>query len=175
MTDTTSSVESGKRTRKMNVRRAYDVENGTVSYFERGADGEDVRGEPDRSYSLDQLPADVIRHAALYGLAGKLDSVAQGLDGQKMFTVRDEMFQELVAGNWSTQGQGARGDLLQALVNAKFAPSLEDAQRVVNDLSDEQRKAVEANPKVAKALAEIKAKRKSATATADDQIKALFG
>lgn len=170
----TMTTEASARKRQTPLKRVYDFTAGTVSYFERGADGRPVRETADRVYTLAGLPEQIVRNLALVGLVGRIDAAAA--DNPLDYSGRDDVMADLAEGTWAERSGATpgRSDLAQALVNIKMVADLETAQKLVASWDKDKRALAEGNSKVAKAIADIRAKRKG-NKTSDADLQALIG
>lgn len=121
---------------------------------------------------LDDLPEEIIAHAAAHGISQKLgDSYASADNPQDAFERFTKVLEELQQGNWSAPRQSGGGGARSVLVVEALAriagKSLEEAQTVWDGLDDEKKKAVRAAADVKVAIAEIKAERAKAEAQKD--------
>ena len=136
--------------------------------------------EDDRTVviNLDDLSDDMVRRAALHGLSQKLgDSYAgaktateDGADPVSWsFEQADDMATRIKAGEWAAPraagtGTASAPSILAEAVAMATGKDVADVIKVLADATKEQKTALRKNPAVAKAIAEVKAKREAAKA-----------
>ena len=110
------------------------------------------------TFSLDELPSELIEQAALHGLTQKLSDAYAGKK-----TVREardawaDVAAALRSGNWNRKG-GVSGIWIEALARAAGV-ELAQAQEKWAAMSDEERAAIRKHPGVKKAKLELELER----------------
>ena len=135
-------------------------------------------------FFLTEIPDSLRNTLCLHGLSQKLgDSYAGKPDDayEAVMTV----WENLCAGNWTVRGEGGTriSYLVKALCRLDEALDVDEVKAKVAELSKDEKKAIERNPRIQSVIAEIKleeAQRKadaaSGNATADaSDILSLFG
>ena len=131
---------------------------------------------------LDDYTPEMRERLAIHGLSQKVGDAASGFskdrDFHSAFGAMQSVADGLAANSWSNRSGGGTSDLVQVLAELSEV-SLERAQEVVDQMNEEQLKAVRAHKKIKAALAELAAKRANEAAkTADaasleDALKAI--
>ena len=123
---------------------------------------------------LTDIPEATIGQLAMHGLSQKIGDSYAGADSiDEASTAAGRVAEDLKAGNWSVRvaGSGAPRVTLLAEALAKLTNnSMEDSLEAVNELNDDQKKALRKDDRVKEAIAEIKyerAKAKAAEASGD--------
>ena len=109
------------------------------------------------------FPASIISELAWHGLSQKVGDAAAGFskagDYSGAFGAMQQVVDNLVAGQWSTRGQGGGiSDLVQAICELRGV-ELDAAQAAVEAMDEEQLKRVTSHPQVKAKVADIKAAR----------------
>lgn len=167
----TTETTNAKRIPAVTTR--YDFDNGT--FYIMFAEGDGFSFQP---ADLDQR---IIEHAVAHGLNAKLvDAAAISRDTTtgKSATVTEKreavlaVAQRLLAGEWNRPRAAADSAtlLLQAMARV-FPEATPEALRAKHDAwSDDERKAVRLNPRIARALADIQAERAAAKGLDSDDL-----
>lgn len=122
---------------------------------------------------LAEIPKGVQEQLMMHGLSQKVGDSAAGFskatDYSGAFGAMQQVVDNLLAGQWSTRGQGGGiSDLVQAIAELRNV-DLEQAQAAVDAMDEEQLKKVAAHPAVKAKVADIKAERlKKAAENAPD-------
>jgi hypothetical protein len=121
------------------------------------------------SHALDSLPPAIITQLALHGLSQKLgdsyagaeNAVAEGEAETKVGFAKSavaRVWTQLSAGEWSAKREGTGGiSMLARAIAEVLGITPEDAAAKVEGMDKETKKKVQSSPKVAVALAKLKA------------------
>ena len=131
--------------------------------------GNGLRVEAD----LSAMAQGMIDQLTLHGLSQKVGDAAAGFskagDYSGAFGAMQQVVDNLIAGQWSTRGQGGGiSDLVQAICELRGV-ELDAAQAAIDAMDEEQLKRVASHPQVKAKIADIKAARlaKAAEGAAD--------
>lgn len=121
--------------------------------------GNGLRVEAD----LVSLSPNMITQLALHGLSQKVGDASAGFskagDYSGAFGAMQQVVDNLIAGQWSTRGQGGgTSDLVQAICELRGV-DVEQAQQVVDGLDEEQLKRITSHPAIKAKIANLKAVR----------------
>lgn len=121
--------------------------------------GNGLRVEAD----LHSLSSEMVTQLALHGLSQKVGDASAGFskagDYSGAFGAMQQVVDNLIAGQWSTRGQGGGlSDLVQAICDLRGV-DVEAAQQVVDGLDDEQLKRITSHPAIKAKIANLKAAR----------------
>ena len=128
---------------------------------------------------MEDFPAGIINELAWHGLSQKVGDSAAGFskagDFSGAFGAMQQVVDNLIAGQWSTRGQGGGvSDLVAALCELRSIDSI-TAQAAVDQMDEEQLKKVASHPKVKAVIAEMKAKRLASAAENAADLDDLLG
>lgn len=131
---------------------AEDFSTVTIEFGDNGAAGS-------VKCVIEDLDEAIQAQGLAHGISQKLGDSYAGLDTpEEAFAACQGVLEQLLAGNWRTGGGGGGGprvsQLAAALARIQGAP-IEEAQKVVENLSDDQKKALRKSAVVKKAIAEI--------------------
>ena len=121
--------------------------------------GNGLRVEAD----LSAMASGMIDQLALHGLSQKVGDAAAGFskagDYSGAFGAMQQVVDNLIAGQWSTRGQGGGiSDLVQAIAELRGV-ELDQAQAAIDAMDEEQLKRVTSHPQIKAKVADIKAAR----------------
>lgn len=135
---------------------------------------DDVGGKPDVvqfilgnglrvEANLQAMPTEIQNQLKVHGASQKIGDAAAGfskaLDYSGAFGAMQQVVDNLVAGQWSTRGQGGGlSDLIQALVELRGV-DVETVQAAVDAMDEDQLKAIVSHPRVRAKIADIKTAR----------------
>lgn len=124
-----------------------------------------------RTVKVSDIPEEIVTQLALHGLSQKATDAGAGKDAEETETRVNAVLDALLAGDWTTRGEGTGGASRPTLVAEAVARlkkiELADAIEKVKALPDDKRKALQASPSVQQAIAEIKLERAKAKAKAE--------
>lgn len=128
---------------------------------------------------LTDIPNGIREQLALHGLSQKVGDAAAGFskagDYSGAFGAMQQVVDNLLAGQWSTRGQGGGvADLVQAIADLRGV-ELDAAQAAVDAMDEEQLKKVASHPKVKAKIADIKAARLAKAAESAADLDELLG
>lgn len=115
-----------------------------------------------------KVPANIHEAAFRHGMSQKLgDSYASSQTVGDAYQAFCDMRDQLLGGEWNTRSEGTGGDLVAAVVRVQKITD-EKAREALTKLDGDKIKALRKNPKIAAALAAIKAERAKAAAKDTD-------
>lgn len=118
--------------------------------------------------ALDGLAEDVLKRLALHGLSQKLGDAYAGAESvDDAYEAAADVYETLKGGKWTerTAGEPRTSSLVEALFRVMDgAQELDACKAVVENMDDEQRKALRAQPAIKAALANIAAEKAQAKA-----------
>lgn len=169
--------------RKRKARAKLDTDNlavvfefGEAVVENQGTDQEKTsfKVESTKTYSAAGLSGEIKNQLLLHGMKQKLGDAFANPD-KNPIEAADEVFAQLVEGNWSGKGDGLGGIAVEAFARVKSI-DLEEATRRWNGTSDEVRKNASKAPAMVEAMAQIRAERAAKKgAETPDANKALEG
>lgn len=156
----------------MSIKKSVNEQTQTVSF--------DFDGKGNIIADLSRIPAHIVTKLALHGLSQKMgDAYASNNGAMDAKGKAEEVYNGLLAGQWNTGKSGGGGDLVEALMMVA-SKGREDCAAKISGMTEEERKALRKNAKIASALLTIKAKRAAERAAAvvtddsGDDLESLF-
>lgn len=118
------------------------------------------------SVDLKDLKPEIVERLALHGLSQKLGDSYAGAEANEAFDKAAGVAKDLAEGNWTTRvaAGGPRSTQLAEALAAATGKSLEEAVAKLEDMDDEQKKALRSHPQIKAELARIKAEKAAAAA-----------
>lgn len=112
------------------------------------------------------LPADIVKQLVVHGVSQKIGDSYAGEDAENCMTIAQATLKNLLDGNWSTRtgGGGPRISQLAEALARCTGQEVSACVAKIAEMSDDDKKAVRAHPKVQAALAEIKLEKAQADA-----------
>lgn len=128
-----------------------------------------------KTYDVTKIPTDVQDQLMMHGLSQKVgDSYASAETVEDAIEAAEDVFHNLVSGQWNAKGGGTGGILAEALAAAQGV-SLEEAKAVVLALDDKAKTELRKHPAIKLAIAKIQlARAERLTKGGTDDLSGLF-
>ena len=119
--------------------------------------------ESDQELSIDinTIPAEIISRLAMHGLSQKIGDSYAGAEPGESYDRAAAVLKDLQEGNWSTRvaASGPRTTQLAEALAAATEQTLEAAAARIEQMDDEEKKALRTHPVIKAQLATIKARK----------------
>lgn len=127
--------------------------------------------------SLDDIPAEMVERLALHGLSQKggdsTSSMSKDRDFSGAYAAIQQVLDNLRNGVWSNRAGSSTSDLVIAIARILKVEE-EEAQKKVDQATEEQLTAIRKNPQIKEAVAKIQAERAKEAAKAAPKLDVLL-